>query len=127
MLALSAVIALAAAGTARADDARDYIADAKLFYRIVACGGSDPVPAGFDADLVTRHCGWVAKRYAEYEHDYVKPASEFFAKLRPATLPTTVVYPFGGGDLGSALITFPDAREITTISLEHTKIGRAHV
>jgi hypothetical protein len=34
-------------------------------------------------------------------------------------VPTTVVYPFGGGDLGSALITFPDAREITTISLEH--------
>jgi hypothetical protein len=29
------------------------------------------------------------------------------------------VYPFGGGDLGSALVTFPDAREITTISLEH--------
>jgi hypothetical protein len=29
-----------------------------------------------------------------------------------------VVYPFGGGDLTSALATFPDADEITTISLE---------
>jgi hypothetical protein len=30
----------------------------------------------------------------------------------------TVVYPFGGGDLLSALVAFPDATEITTISLE---------
>jgi len=29
-----------------------------------------------------------------------------------------VVYPFGGGDLISALVAFPDADEITTISLE---------
>ena len=39
--------------------------------------------------------------------------------LRPTDLPTTVVYPFGGGDLASALVTYPDARDITTISLEH--------
>jgi hypothetical protein len=37
----------------------------------------------------------------------------------PAKLPTTVVYPFGGGDLLGALVTFPDARDVTTISLEH--------
>jgi hypothetical protein len=30
----------------------------------------------------------------------------------------TVVYPFGGGDLLSALVAFPEAQEITTISLE---------
>jgi hypothetical protein len=40
--------------------------------------------------------------------------------VRPAGLPTTVVYPFGGGDLASALVTYPDARDITTISLEHS-------
>ena len=34
------------------------------------------------------------------------------------TSPKTVVYPFGGGDLLSALVAFPDATEITTISLE---------
>jgi hypothetical protein len=48
------------------------------------------------------------------------PAHDFFATVRPANLPATVVYPFGGGDLGSALVTFPDARDITTISLEHS-------
>jgi hypothetical protein len=61
----------------------------------------------------------MAKRYEHYTKTYVTPARTFFAPLRPATVPTTVVYPFGGGDLGSALVTFPDAREITTISLEH--------
>jgi hypothetical protein len=39
--------------------------------------------------------------------------------VRPAGLPRTVVYPFGGGDLVSALVTYPDATEITTVSLEH--------
>src|SRR5205085_1911637 len=38
--------------------------------------------------------------------------------VRPKGVPGVVVYPFGGGDLVSALATFPDATEITTISLE---------
>ena len=37
----------------------------------------------------------------------------------PPRLPSAVVYPFGGGDLLSALTAYPDATEITTISLEH--------
>jgi hypothetical protein len=104
---------------AGADDAADYVRDAKLFYRVVACGGSDPLPAEIDASTVDAHCAVMAKRYQHYNEKYVTPARAFFAPLRPATVPTTVVYPFGGGDLGSALVTFPDAREITTISLEH--------
>ncbi len=99
--------------------AADFLADAKLFYRVVACGGTDPLPAGIDAPTVETHCGEMAKRYQHYTEKYITPARAFFAPLRPATVPTTVVYPFGGGDLGSALVTFPDAREITTISLEH--------
>lgn len=97
----------------------DFLRDAKLFYRIVACGGSDPLPATTDAPAVSTHCAEMARRYQRYTGKYVTPARAFFAALRPATAPTTVVYPFGGGDLGSALVTFPDAREITTISLEH--------
>src|SRR5215470_15906096 len=42
----------------------------------------------------------------------------FLAKLVPAGLPKQVVYPFGGGDLLTALATFPDMTEFTTISLE---------
>lgn len=119
--AVTVVSTLAAlAPAARADGAAvDYIADAKVFYRVVACKGTDPVPAGLDAAVVDKHCAEMAKRYVRFSSNYLAPASAFFAALRPAGIPTTVVYPFGGGDLASALVTYPDAREITTISLEH--------
>lgn len=115
---LTACALLAWIGTARAD-AVDYIKDARLYYRVVACMGSDPLPAHLDAPTITKHCEEMAKRYAGYTEKYVRPAQSFFAGVRPGGLPTTVVYPFGGGDLASALVTYPDAREITTISLEH--------
>ena len=121
LLTVTIAAALCAApGLAAAEDAgADFIADAKLFYRVVACGGTDPLPAGIDTATVDAHCAEMAKRYQHYSEKYAAAARAFFQPLRPAGLPTTVVYPFGGGDLGSALITFPDAREITTISLEH--------
>jgi hypothetical protein len=97
----------------------DFIADARLYYRVVACKGTDPLPATLDAPVIEKHCAEMAKRYERFTEKYVTPAQAFFAQLRPATLPTTVVYPFGGGDLASALVTYPDAKEITTISLEH--------
>ena len=118
-LLLTAAALVAFSGTARAADAVDYIKDAKLFYRIVACTGSDPLPAGLDAPTITKHCEEMAKRYAHFTEKYLKPAQSFFAGVRPAGLPQAVVYPFGGGDLASALVTYPDASEITTISLEH--------
>ncbi|HTR50788.1 MAG TPA: hypothetical protein VMJ10_08790 [Kofleriaceae bacterium] len=119
MLAVVVTAALGLAATAYADEPRDFIGDAKVFYRVASCGGSDPVPADLDAAVVDRHCAAMQKLYDEWQKTYAKPAAEFFATLRPANLPTTVVYPFGGGDLGSVLVTFPDARDITTISLEH--------
>ncbi|MGE3544925.1 MAG: hypothetical protein AB7L28_13380, partial [Kofleriaceae bacterium] len=108
-----------AATPAHAEDAADFIADAKLFYRVVACGGTDPLPAAMDAKIVEAHCVEMARRYASFTERYITPARAFFAAKRPANLPTSVVYPFGGGDLAGALVTYPDAREITTISLEH--------
>jgi hypothetical protein len=118
MLKVAAILVFAAA-TAHADEPRDFISDAKLFYRVVSCGGSDPVAQGIDQAVVDRHCAAMQKLYDEFEKTYAKPAADFFATVRPAGLPTTVVYPFGGGDLASALVTYPDARDITTISLEH--------
>jgi hypothetical protein len=114
---------------AHADDAAvDYIADARLYYRVVACKGSDALPANLDAPTIEKHCEEMAKRYERFAEKYVTPAQAFFAPLLPKDLPTTVVYPFGGGDLASALVTYPAAREITTISLEHagdpTRLGR---
>lgn len=116
LLAASSGIA-SAQGTAA--EAADFIADAKLFYRVVSCGGTDALPPNLDTKVVDRHCVAMAKRYEAFAAQYATPAAAFFAPLRPANLPTTIVYPFGGGDLASALLTYPDARDITTISLEH--------
>lgn len=117
-LLLTAAVLVLTLGTARAD-AVDYIKDAKLYYRAVACMGSDPLPAALDAPTIAKHCEDMAKRYARFTEKYITPAQAFFAGVRPAGLPRSVVYPFGGGDLVGALVTYPDAREITTISLEH--------
>src|SRR6202042_2908543 len=56
--------------------------------------------------------------YDDYKKSWVQVAEPFLATLRPKDLPGAVVYPFGGGDMVTALATFPDATEITTISLE---------
>ena len=119
-LVLSLVAVMFAATTAGADEvAVDYIADARLYYRVVACKGTDALPPALDATAIEKHCAEMAKRYERFSEKYVTPAQTFFATVRPATVPTTIVYPFGGGDLASALVTYPDAKEITTISLEH--------
>jgi hypothetical protein len=58
------------------------------------------------------------RAYGEYERTWVDVAKPFIAAIRPTDLPRVVVYPFGGGDLASALATFPEGTEFTTISLE---------
>jgi hypothetical protein len=88
-------------------------------FRVAGCGGDDSlVPSHIDKKLVEAHCGMLKTGYAEYKREWLDVAGPFIAKLRPAGLPTTVVYPFGGGDLVSALATYPDATELTTLSLE---------
>lgn len=88
-------------------------------FRVAACAGSDSfIPAAVDKKMVDAHCEVLKSGYEEYKREWVAVAGPFIAKLRPAGLPTQVVYPFGGGDLVTALATFPDATEITTISLE---------
>ncbi len=120
MRTLPIAAALVALGVTQARaEGVDFIKDAKLYYRVVACKGTDPLPANVDAAAVDKHCVEQNKRYDQITKSYFTPAAEFLAALRPAGLPSTVVYPFGGGDLMSALVTYPDAREITTISLEH--------
>jgi hypothetical protein len=88
-------------------------------FRVAACAGDDSfIPTGVDRKMVDSHCGLLRNGYDEYKREWIDVASPFLAKLRPANLPTQVVYPFGGGDLVTALATFPDATELTTISLE---------
>ncbi len=99
-------------------DGLDFIEQARALFRVAACGPSGDVPAQLDKDVIAHHCADLARAYADYRKDWVDVAQPFIASLRPKDLPRVVVYPFGGGDLTSALATFPDANEITTISLE---------
>ncbi len=127
------LLALCAPAAARADEApapsapvaagsasaADYSTEIKLLYRIVACAGDDPLPANIDGKVVEAHCKAFLPMMKKYREHYLPMASKLLDEVRPKDVPTTVVYPFGGGDLLSALTTYPDATEVTTMSLEH--------
>jgi hypothetical protein len=109
--------ATATAMTARHQPGADFIADAKLLYRIAACGGEDAIDPAITA-IVDHHCKQIRDKLASFRDEYIVKGRAWFDKVEPADLPTTVVYPFGGGDLLSALVAFPNATEVTTVSLE---------
>ncbi len=90
----------------------------RLLFRVVACAGEEPVPVRFEA-VVARHCAAFQPVMERYRKEYIPKAQPFIVALQPEGLPSTVVYPFGGGDLLSALTVYPSLREVTTMSLEH--------
>jgi hypothetical protein len=87
--------------------------EAKLLYRVAACGGSDPLPANASAKIVDRHCKELLAAVEEYKRCWLAVAMPFIAKVVPAGLPTHVVYPYAGGDLVTALAVYPEALEFT--------------
>jgi hypothetical protein len=111
----SLLIVLALCGTASAEPA-EFIRDAKLLYTVAACGPGEVDPS--IQKIVEHHCKAINDRLAKFRALYFDKGRSWFDKVVPSDVPTTVVYPFGGGDLLSALVAFPNATEITTISLE---------
>ena len=95
----------------------DFTPDAKALLVVGACGDG-ALPDGISQDAVATHCDEVKKAQADYVDNWVKPASAFFVAHVPKDIPKKVVYPFAGGDLSTALTVYPDADEITNISLE---------
>ncbi|HEX4474405.1 MAG TPA: hypothetical protein VH142_04960, partial [Polyangiaceae bacterium] len=96
----------------------DFIESGRELFRVAACGGTSDVPAKLDRWLVDNHCTLLTRMYEAYKARWLAKAEPFLSGVRPSGLPTTVVYPFGGGDLVTALAVFPDATDFTTISLE---------
>ena len=90
----------------------------RLLFRVVACAGSEPVPENLEK-VVANHCALFQKTINNYRTKYVSIAQPFLVALQPKGLPKTIVYPFGGGDLLSAITTYPDLQEVTTLSLEY--------
>jgi hypothetical protein len=112
-----AVLALVGSQGVAGAEAVDFIEDAKLLYRVAACGGTAPV-ADVWQKVVDKHCQRIDERLSAFRAAYFEKHRAWFDAVVPKTVPKTVVYPFGGGDLVSALVAFPDATEITTLSLE---------
>ncbi|MEZ4365511.1 MAG: hypothetical protein R2939_04375 [Kofleriaceae bacterium] len=94
-------------------------------FRVAACGGDAPIPERFDARAIERYCTALGSLIEEYRTEWLEIARPVLAEVVPATLPTTVIYPFGGSDLISTLAVYPRADEITIISLE--PVGSAKV
>ncbi|MFH0899821.1 MAG: hypothetical protein V2A73_04245 [Pseudomonadota bacterium] len=105
-------------GKSATREGRDFVRWARLLYQVAACGGDDPVPEGFDSRVVANHCRILGQKMERFRQRWLRVAAQYLAKIVPATVPRVVVYPFGGGDLMVALTTFPDATELTTLSLE---------
>ncbi|MCL2776827.1 MAG: hypothetical protein FWD73_02400 [Polyangiaceae bacterium] len=96
-----------------------YTKEVQAAFRVAGCGGDDAfIPPNIDKEIVDAHCAALEADYAEFKKDWLDVAMPFIEKIRPPSTPSVVVYPFGGGDLVGALATYPNANEITTISLE---------
>jgi hypothetical protein len=122
--ALAVVVGIGGVGRALADDKPvDLIDDAKELLIVGAC--ADGTSTKVKPEIVAAHCKTVRAAQDEYKKSWIAVAREFFKTLVPATAPKTIVYPFAGGDLASALTVFPDADEITTLSLEPAGDARA--
>jgi hypothetical protein len=115
---LAACALVLVSATAYADNGTEFARQVREMFRVAACGGDDAIPERFSAHAIDSHCKEMVEVYRSYKRAWADQAQQFIAKLRPGDAPTTVVYPFGGGDLSSALTVFPDATELTTISLE---------
>jgi hypothetical protein len=99
------------------DNAHDFINEARLVHTVLASGGGQ-IPSGMDAVVIDAHNLEVRRNIERVRVQFVNIATPFISALLPAELPKSVVYPFGGGDLLTAIVTYPQAVDFTTISLE---------
>lgn len=94
---------------------RDFTTDVRAVFAVAACG--EAAPATYDAAVVAEHCKQLAVTKAQWRKNWLDKASPWFAE-RVAGAPSSVVYPFGGGDVITLLAVYPDATEYTSMSLE---------
>lgn len=96
----------------------DFAPVVQTLARVTACAPLGTIPERFDIRVVENHCKQLVALEERWRQVWLSQAQPFLSGVVPRDLPSTVVYPFGGGDLLTALVTFPNAAEITTLSLE---------
>jgi len=92
--------------------------EANQLMAVGACAGKPAGTMDRRAEIISEHCKKVVAVQEDYRKAWLTPARAFFKANLPQGLPKTVVYPFAGGDLATALTVFPDADDITTLALE---------
>lgn len=98
--------------------AADFAEEARSLWRIVACGTTVAADRSPVKERPSEHCAALRSAISSYQARWLERATPILANIVPRDIPKTVVYPFGGGDLLTALATYPEATEITTLSLE---------
>lgn len=96
--------------------------------RLMACdvrAGDVAPPEGVSLKSVDASCKKVKSQVERIRKRWLDKAKPFLAKIVPADAPKTVVYPFGGADLLTALTTYPNLTLLTTMSLEFAGDPRA--
>jgi hypothetical protein len=89
-----------------------------MLMQLAACIGDAQLPAEWPTSLLQGHCTALRDLVERYRKRWIERTRSHLVKLVPTDVPRRVVYPFGGGDLFTALHAFPAAEEYTTISLE---------
>ena len=116
-MSVFALLLLSAPPLAEASAPQEFAKEARLIARNVACAHDGE--AVMDEVVVSAHCEKLRPKMERYREQYGEKAAPFLAALSAGIDGPKVVYPFGGGDLISAITTYGDAREWTTMSLEH--------
>jgi hypothetical protein len=126
LVAFTAV--LSPALVARAEEPASFARELALLRRYVACdertADAEP-PRGLKPAVVKNACKEVKRRVDIFRKRWLEKARPFLESIVPRNLPKRVLYPFGGADLLHALVVYPDAELITTLSLEWVGDPRA--
>lgn len=117
LIILIIVISGVSCSKTSAEEPADFISEAQKIYTIAACG-QGKIPDGIDERLVDEYCSSIHFRSVRFRKNFAEKAGPFISKLLPEKIPSKVVYPFGGCDLITGMVTYPDAKEFTVISLE---------
>ncbi|MBI5501229.1 MAG: hypothetical protein HY907_13365 [Deltaproteobacteria bacterium] len=83
-----------------------------------ACEDEDASAESPSSPIVADHCRRLATMIESYRTGWMGRARPFFGTIVPADVARVVVYPFGGADLLTALVVFPEATALTTLGLE---------
>lgn len=131
-----ALVSVALGASARAEGPVDPQAPATFdkevtqLRRLVACDTRVPdsqvkPPDGITLKQIDGSCKKVKAQVERFRKRWLDKARPFIAELVPKDISKTIVYPFGGADLMTALTVYPDLELLTTMSLEWVGDPRA--